>query len=886
MNNKHLDAIELLEWQEALRSVLKHSGKESATALLSQLQRYAVVDLKLQNQSIVNTPYVNTISVEDTPPYPGDIDCELHIQSLVRWNAMAMVHKTNKADGSLGGHISSYSSSSTLYEVGFNHFFRGYDNNLGDLVYYQGHSSPGIYARSFIEGRLSVEQLQNFRREVDGKGLSSYPHPYLMADYWQFPTVSMGLGPISAIYMARYLKYLNSRKLVEDTGRKVWAFLGDGECGEPESLGALNFASYEHLNNLIFVINCNLQRLDGPVRGNGKIIQDLEAVFIGNGWNVIKVLWGSEWDPLFAKDVNGKLRNKLEQLCDGEFQNCKSKGGAYTRELIFSGDAELESMVSGWSDAQIEKLNRGGHDSKKVYAAYTQASQSQDKPTVILAKTIKGYGLGDGSSSANIAHNVKKLEQESMREFRDSQCTTISDAQLDKIEFVAIKSGSKADKYLHQRREKLLGYLPHSPRTKEALDIPQVDIHSRLLAGTGEKQASTTMGFVNILSLLCKDKNIGQQLVPIVPDEARTFGMEGMFKQVGIYSHIGQLYTPHDAKNMMPYKESKTGQMLEEGINEAGAFASWVAAATSYKHSKKVTIPFYIYYSMFGFQRVGDMAWLAGDSGAKGFLIGATAGRTTLNGEGLQHQDGHSHTQAGFIPNCRSYDPTYNYELAVIIHSGLDVMYKQNKQCFYYITTMNENYPQPAIELNKQLKQQIVRGLYLLKPAKSTKSVVVNLMGSGTILRESEAAAEMLSTDFNIESNVWSMTSSNELYREALEISRNNNLQPDKKPKQSYVQQQLSAHKGPVVIATDYIRNYVEQLRQFIPNQLITLGTDGFGRSDTREQLRHFFEVDRYHIAYNAVLSLYREKVVDLAILQKVQKRYGITSDKIIATKQ
>ena len=881
-NSDNIDQLELQEWQEALTSVLKNSGKNRAIHLLNSLNQYAAADLNLSVSETIGSGYENTISAAETKPYPGDLELERRIQGYIRWNAMIMVHNTNMKDSSLGGHISTYSSASTLYEVGFNHFFRGYDNdNLGDLIYFQGHSSPGIYARSFIEGRLSKQQLYNFRREVDGKGLSSYPHPYLMPDYWQFPTVSMGLGPIAAIYSARCLKYLENRSLIKASDRKVWAFLGDGECSEPESIGALNVAANENLNNLIFVINCNLQRLDGPVRGNGKIVQELEKIFLGNGWNVIKVIWGSNWDTLFAKDKNRKLRNRLDELCDGEFQNFKAKGGGYLREVVFSGDAELEAMIDGWSDTDLEKLQRGGNDPIKVYNAYLKATQSSEKPTVILAKTIKGYGLGDDVSSSNIAHNVKKLGDESMRSFRDRHCPLITDQQLENSELVTLPEQSQELEYLHSIRIGLNGYLPINFSTDLEQSVPDFAMHTRVLAGTGDKEASTTMGFVSIISALCKDKSIGSKIVPIVPDEARTFGMEGMFKQVGIYSAVGQKYVPHDAKNMMPYREKKDGQILEEGINEAGSFASWLAAATAYRHSKQAVIPFYIYYSMFGFQRIGDLAWMAGDSGAKGFLIGATSGRTSLNGEGLQHQDGHSHIQAGLIPNCKSYDPTYNYELAVIIHHGIKDMYKDNNSCFYYITTMNDNYRHIAMPrgIEKNVEQGITKGLYLLHPAADEKQAL-NLFGSGTILKEVEAAAKLLQADFNISSNVWSMTSSNELYRDAIKVKRNNDLNFKQQPKLCYLQQQLADYKAPIVIATDYVRNYSEQLRQFIPNRLITLGTDGFGRSDTRQKLRYFFEVDKYFVAFNAVLALYQQGSIDVSVVEAAQAKYQIDPNK------
>ena len=875
-----IDKVETSEWLEAIRSVIKTEGNERATFLIKELARYANQHHGVDMPHAITSPYCNTIAVRDQQPLPGDIFIERRIRSMIRWNAMAMVMRTNTDDDSLGGHIASYSSAATLYEVGFNHFFRGYDDgNLGDLILYQGHSSPGIYARSFLEGRITEEQLVNFRREVDGKGLSSYPHPWLMPDYWQFPTVSMGLGPLQAIYMSHVMKYQTKRDLVDNSARKVWAFLGDGECDEPESLGAISLAGREKLDNLIFVINCNLQRLDGPVRGNGKIIQELEGVFRGAGWNVIKVIWGQKWDPLFENDKGGLLLNTLEDICDGDFQNFKNNGGAYTRENLFGRDPELLKLVEHLSDDEVESLNRGGHDTHKVYAAYHQAVNTKGRPTVILAKTVKGYGMGDTAESANEAHSVKKLNTEDLRAFRDRFNVPISDEDLPNLPFYRPKEDSPEMQYLHRRRKELKGYLPVRPQSDELLKAPALSDFQGQLDGSGEREISSTMAFVRILSTLTKDKNIGKRIVPIVPDEARTFGMEGMFRQLGIYSSAGQKYTPHDSGKIMYYKESEDGQILEEGINEAGAFSAWLAASTSYSHSLYPMIPFYVYYSMFGFQRIGDLAWAAGDSQAKGFLIGATSGRTTLNGEGLQHQDGHSHVMAGTIPNCKSYDPTFSYELAVIIQDGIKRMYSDNERCFYYIATMNENYVHPVQP--KGSDEGIIKGMYLLQKAAAKKKHSVQLMGSGSILLEVMAAKVLLESDWNVGADVWSLTSINELARDGIDCERWNLLHPEDKPKQSYIGSLLEKQKGSVVIATDYIRSYAEQLRNFIPQPLKVLGTDGFGRSDTRINLRKHFEVNCHYVVVAALKSLAEQSEIDSSVVSKAIKQYCIDADAV-----
>lgn len=872
------DALETQEWLEALESVIRHNGKERASYLLAQLANTATT-AGVGLPSAITTPYWNTIPPKEEKRNPGDEHLERKIRSLVRWNAMAMVMRANNNDDGLGGHISSFSSAATLYEVGFNHFFRANnDERLGDLIYFQGHIAPGIYARSFLEGRLNEEQLDNFRREVDGKGLSSYPHPWLMPDYWQFPTVSMGLGPIQAIYQANIMRYLSARGITPRGDRKVWAFLGDGECDEPETLGAISLAGREQLENLIFVINCNLQRLDGPVRGNGKIVQELEGNFRGAGWNVIKVLWGTLWDELLQKDTTGLLRKRMDEVLDGELQNYKANGGAYTREHFFGKYPDLLELVKDYTDDQIMALNRGGHDVKKVYAAYAEATQHKGQPTVILAQTVKGYGMGNSGESANVAHSVKKLDLDSLKKFRDRFCIPIDDKDLEKVPYYRPSDDAPEMQYMHERRQALGGYLPERVNDFDPLQIPGLDAFSALQKSTGEREISTTMAFVRFLSTLVKDKSIGQRVVPIVPDEARTFGMEGMFRQLGIYSSQGQKYTPHDSDQIMYYKEDKKGQILEEGINEAGAMSAWIACATAYSTYKNAMIPFYVYYSMFGFQRIGDLAWLAGDIQARGFLIGATSGRTTLNGEGLQHQDGHSHLMAHTIPNCHSYDPTYSYELAVILQDGLKRMYGDKENCFYYITTLNENYSHP--DMPKGAEEGIIKGIYKLQSGGKGKAPRVQLMGAGSILREVEAAATLLKDDWKVNADVWSVTSVNELARDGQRTARWNLLHPEEAPKEAYLTQQLSSAEGPFIISTDYIKSYAEQLRAFVPGSYTVLGTDGFGRSDTRAKLRGFFEVDRYYVVVAALKALADQGAVEAAVVTKAIKKYGIDPDK------
>ena len=879
---------ETKEWLDALHSVIKEEGIERAHYLIGRLSNNtARVNPSIPSKS-VSSPYCNTIPPSNEDRMPGDMFMERQIRGIVRWNAMAMVMRANQRNASIGGHISTFASSATLYDVGFNYFFKGpSEEHEGDLIYYQGHSSPGIYARSYLEGRLDETQLDNFREEVKGNGLSSYPHPWLMPDYWQFPTVSMGLGPIQAIYQAHIMKYLSSRNLLDNSDRKVWAFLGDGEMDEPESLGAISKASREKLDNLIFVINCNLQRLDGPVRGNGKIIQELEAVFRGAGWNVIKVIWGRHWDPLFQADTEGVLQSRMDEVVDGEYQNYASRGGAYTREHFFGKSPELLKMVEHLSDDDIMALNRGGHDPFKVYAAYAEAVKSVGKPTVILAKTIKGYAFGASAEAQNATHSVKKLDIESLKKFRDRFGIPIEDKSLGDVPYYRPAEDSLELRYMRKTREPLGGSVPQRRSQTYALKVPAQSVFENQIKGSGEREISTTMAFVRLLSSLCKDEDIGQRIVPIVPDEARTFGMEGMFRQLGIYSSAGQLYDPADSNQVMFYREDKEGQMLEEGITESGSFSAWLAAATSYSVSNYPLIPFYIYYSMFGFQRVGDLCWAAGDSQARGFLIGATAGRTTLNGEGLQHQDGHSHVLSSTIPNCISYDPAYSYELAVIIKDGIRRMYQEMESVFYYITTMNENYQQP--EMPKGVEKDIINGMYLLEDGNSKEFKVgkpinkehrVRLLGSGTILREVRKAAELLRTEYSVAVDVWSVTSFNELRREALEIGRENMLNSDKKPKVPFVTDKLSKQAGPVISATDYMKIHSDQVREFIPDTYRVLGTDGFGRSDSREQLRHFFEVDMKFIAAAALYELKEAGLIDGKILATHYKSLGIDKNK------
>ncbi|HEY7840684.1 MAG TPA: pyruvate dehydrogenase (acetyl-transferring), homodimeric type [Gammaproteobacteria bacterium] len=874
---KDIDAQETREWLDALEAVMERDGIERSHFLLEKLIAQARQSGAYLPYS-ANTAYLNTIPPSQEERSPGDPGMEWRIRSLVRWNAMAMVVKANRQEGDVGGHIASFQSSATLYDVGFNHFFRSAtEQQHGDLVFIQGHSSPGIYARAYLAGRINAEQLHNFRREVDGKGLSSYPHQWLMPDYWQFPTVSMGLGPLMAIYQARFLRYLEDRGLAPETDRKVWAFMGDGEMDEPESMGAIDLAAREGLDNLIFVINCNLQRLDGPVRGNSKIIQELEAEFRGAGWNVIKVIWGSYWDPLIARDTQGLLLKRMEECVDGEYQAFKANDGAYVREQFFGKYPELKAMVANLSDADVWRLNRGGHDPHKVYAAYAAAVKHKGQPTVILAKTVKGYGMGMAGEGQNITHQQKKMNDEALRQFRDRFNIPIPDDQIHDAPFYRPPEDSPELKYMKERREQLGGFLLSKWPHAAPLKVPGVEIHDKLLAGSEGREISTTMAFVRILNGLLRDKNIGKHIVPIIPDEARTFGMEGMFRQLGIYSSVGQLYKPQDSDQLMYYREDRAGQILEEGINEPGAFSSWIAAATSYKYHRIQMIPFYIFYSMFGFQRIGDLAWAAGDIRARGFLLGGTSGRTTLNGEGLQHQDGHSHLLASTIPNCIAYDPTFAYELAVIISDGMKRMFEKEEDVYYYITVMNENYEHPAMP--EGAVEGIVRGMYLFRKG-GKKKLRVQLLGSGTILREVIAAADLLNEDFGVDADVWSVTSFNELRRDGLDVQRWNLLHPEKKPRASYVEETLKAHAGPVIAATDYMKAVSDQIRPFVPRRYTVLGTDGFGRSDTRAKLREFFEVNRFYVAVAALKALADEGEVPAKTVSEAIKKYGIDPEK------
>ena len=880
MSNKpDIDPQETQEWLESLDAVLENEGIERAHYLLGRLIEKARRSGAYLPFS-ANTAYVNTIPMQKQERFPGDRAMERRIRSFVRWNAMAMVVQANRLSSELGGHISSFASSATLYDVGFNHFFRARSKDHGgDLVYIQGHSAPGIYARAFLEGRISEEQLYNFRQEVDGPGLSSYPHPWLMPRFWQFPTVSMGLGPIMAIYQARFMRYLSDRGILNTEGRKVWTFLGDGEMDEPESLGAISLAARERLDNLVFVVNCNLQRLDGPVRGNGKIIQELEAVFRGAGWNVIKVIWGSYWDPLLARDTHGTLVRRMEECVDGDYQAYKARGGAYTREHFFGKYPETADMVANMTDDDIWRLNRGGHDPAKIYNAYAAAMRTEGQPTVILAKTVKGYGMGVAGEGMNITHSQKKMGETHLKAFRDRFNIPISDEQIGAAPFYKPAPDSPELKYLQERREALGGPLPARVDDASPLEVPALDAFSPLLEGSGEREMSTTMALVRLISMIIRDKEIGQYVVPIVPDEARTFGMEGMFRQLGIYSHVGQLYEPVDSDQVMYYREEKNGQILQEGITEAGAISSWIAAATAYANHGQAMIPFYIYYSMFGFQRVGDFIWAAGDMQARGFLLGGTAGRTTLAGEGLQHQDGHSHLAASTVPNCISYDPTFAYELAVIVQDGMRRMYTDKENVFYYITVMNENYPQPA--LPEGAEEGIRRGIYKLADAgDGSGRPRVQLLGSGTILREVQAAAALLERDFEVAADIWSVTSFTELRRDGIDAERWSLLHPDQSPRLPYVGAQLMETAGPVIAASDYMRTYADQIRPYVPRRYTVLGTDGFGRSDMRSQLRKFFEVNRWYIALAALKALADEGAVPISRVREAIDKYRIDPDK------
>jgi pyruvate dehydrogenase E1 component len=872
------DQQETQEWLDAMRGVLAIEGPDRARDLIGVLVDEAQRGGAHVSLGLV-TPYVNTIPVDKQPAMPGDRELELRLRHYVRWNAMATVVKSNKVSSELGGHVASFASAATLYDVGFNHFFRAPSDSFGgDLVFLQGHSAPGFYARAFLEGRITEDQLEHFRQEVDGNGLSSYPHPWLMPDFWQFPTVSMGLGPIMSIYQARFMRYLHDRGLLDATGRKVWAFHGDGEMDEPESLGAISLAGRERLDNLIWVINCNLQRLDGPVRGNGKIIQELEGVFKGAGWNVIKVIWGSRWDALLQADSTGRLVQLMNECVDGDYQTFKSRDGKYVRDEFFGRYPETKALVEAWTDDQVWALNRGGHDPVKVYAAYKAATEHRGEPTVILAFTIKGYGMGEAGEARNIAHQAKKMELEEMRQFRDRFSIPVQDSKIDKIPFYKPDDDSPEMRYLRER-VKALGQVPQRRRKSAPMPAPELSAFEPQLKDTGDREISTTMAFVRILNAIVRDHAVGPRVVPIVADESRTFGMEGMFRQLGIYSSVGQLYHPQDAEQLMWYREDKLGQILQEGINEAGAMSSWIAAGTSYSNHNLPMIPFYIFYSMFGFQRIGDLAWAAGDMRSRGFLLGATSGRTTLNGEGLQHEDGQSQVAASFIPNCRSYDPTYGYELAVIIQDGLRRMLTEQEDAYYYITLLNENYHHPAMP--EGVQDGILRGMYLLKDGgNDAKKARVQLFGSGAILREVLAGAELLADEWDVAADVWSVTSFNGLQRDGVAARRWNLLHPEEKPRPSYVEQMLAGRKGPGIAATDYIRTFAEQIHPFVGRRYVTLGTDGYGRSDYRRKLREFFEVNRHFVALAALKALADEGAIPASTVTKALKKFKIDPNK------
>jgi len=878
--NPNYDPQETDEWLEALAAVIDREGVERAHSIIEALidkARRAGANLPFK----ATTAYVNTIHVNDEARSPGDQELEYRIRSFVRWNALAMVTRTNAQYHGLGGHISTFASSATLYDVGWNHFFKGPDHPDGaDLVYFQGHSAPGVYARAFLEGRLTEEDLNRFRRETgDVAGLPSYPHPWLLPGLWQFPTVSMGLGPMMAIYQARFMRYLQSRGLIPKNRARVWAYLGDGEMDEPESLGAISLAAREKLDNLTFVINCNLQRLDGPVRGNGKIIQELEGVFRGAGWRVFKVIWGDQWDALLAKDKHGLLLKRMEEVVDGDYQNYAARDGAYTREHFFGRHPELLAMVQKLTDNDIKHLNRGGHDPQKVFAAYQAAVSSEGQPTCILAKTVKGYGFGASGEGKNPTHQLKELGENELKAFRDRYRIPISDELISQTPFYKPDENSREMQYMRERQRAMGGPVPQRRPHAEPLHVPGLDIFDALLKGTGEREISTTMAFVRALTAVARNKDIGKHIVPIIPDEARTFGMEGLFRQLGIFASQGQLYEPVDSDEVMYYREDKSGQILEEGICEAGAISSFIAAGTSYSNYGVYMVPFYAFYSMFGFQRVGDFIWAAADSRTRGFLIGATSGRTTLSGEGLQHLDGHSQVLAGTVPTCRSYDPTYAYELAVIVQDGMRRMYQEQEEGFYYITVTNENYVHPAMPEGAQ--EGIVKGMYLLRPAAHAAVRHAQLLGSGAILREVLAAAELLARDFGVTSDVWSVTSFNELARDGLDVRRHQRLHPLEEPRKSYVEQQLATRpSGPVIAATDYIKAYAEQIRTVVPRTYVTLGTDGFGRSDTREALREFFEVDRKHIALAALGALAEDGVISREEVRAAIDKLGVNPER------
>lgn len=877
-NNLDNDSIETQEWIDALASVVKYEGVERAQFLLQQVLEKAQIT-GVSVSSALTTPYINTLPASADAAFPGDEELEKRITTFIRWNAfMTVLRAVNKAS-ELGGHLATYASIATLYEVGFNHFFHApSEKHHGDLIYFQGHSSPGIYARAFLEGRIDEKQFDHFRQEIEVEGMSSYPHPWLMPEFWQFPTVSMGLGPLQAIYQARFLKYLANRGLTSNN-RKVWVFCGDGEMDEVESRGAISLAARENLDNLIFVVNCNLQRLDGPVRGNGKIIQELEGFFRGAGWNVIKVIWGSNWDSLLAQDTDGLLRKRMMEVVDGDYQTFRAKNGAYIREHFFGKYPELKARVASMTDEEIWDLKRGGLDIKKVYSAYAAAVKHTGQPTIILAKTVKGYGMGDAGEGQNITHNQKKMAIEHLQAFRDRFHLAVTDKEIAEYKFLRPAKDSPEMKYLLARRKELGGYLPQRrTHSSQTLTAPPLEAFQSLLENTGDREISTTMAFVRLLGVLVKDKQIGSHVVPIVPDECRTFGMEGLFRQIGIYAPQGQLYEPVDKGQIAFYREEKNGQILEEGINEAGAFCSWISAATSYSTNDLSMVPFYIYYSMFGFQRVGDLVWAAGDMKARGFIMGATAGRTTLAGEGLQHQDGHNLLMFSFVPNCVTYDPTFSYELAVIIRDGLRRMVEKQENIFYYITLMNENYFHP--DMPKGVEEGILKGMYLFKAGKTKAKLAVQLLGAGTILREVIKAGEILEKDYGVAANVWSVTSFSELRKEALAVERHNRLHPNVKPKSSYVAQCFADHNGPVIAATDYICLNADQIRSYVPEPYVVLGTDGYGRSDTREKLRHFFEVDYRYIVCAALKALADQEKIPVAKVVEAMKKYKINSKK------
>lgn len=875
-----IDPAETAEWLESLEYVLKNKGPARVEYLLSVLDENAQ-RLGIELPYTQTTPYINTITPADQPKYPGNRELERRIKSIIRWNAMAMVVKANKRPGAVGGHISSYASSATLLEVGFNHFFRGKDHACGgDVIYFQGHASPGVYARSFVEGRLDEQNLENFRRELqDTPGLSSYPHPWLMPKFWEYPTVSMGLGPIMSIYRARFMEYLYDRGLAKDKGAKVWAFLGDGECDEPETLGAITLACREKLDNLIWVVNCNLQRLDGPVRGNSKIIQELEGIFRGAGWNVIKVVWGEDWDPILAQDKTGQLVKRMGEVVDGQYQKYTVSEGDYIREHFFGEYPEVAKLVEHLSDEDLTKLRRGGHDPDKVYAAYKAASETKGMPTVILAKTVKGYGLGEAGEGKNVTHQQKKLNEEELREFRSRFGIPISDKEVADAPFYIPPADSPEGKYLKERRAAMGGPVPERRNTSTPLTIPGIEEYSDFLKGSGGREISTTMGFVRLFTKLLRDKNIGKHIVPIVPDESRTFGMDGLFRQVGIYAHAGQHYEPVDSDSMLYYKEAQDGQIFEEGITEAGAMSSFIAAGTSHTSHGVPMIPFFVYYSMFGFQRIGDLIWAAGDMRARGFMLGGTAGRTTLNGEGLQHQDGHSLLNAIAFPAVKAYDPAFSYETNVIIFDGLKRMYENQEDWIYYITIENENYVHP--EMPKGVEEGIVKGLYPFKEVKAKKAKAnVQLFGSGAILNEVLKAQGILADKYNVSSNVWSVTSYNELKREAVDCERWNMLHADQTPRKSYIEQVLEGKEGPVIAASDYVRAVPEQLMPWVKNGMYVLGTDGFGRSETREALRRFFEVDSECIVVATLYKLAQDGKIDRKAVAKAVKDLGIDPEK------